>query len=86
MLESVGPNKSGITAAPARDLGFNSMQENASTSQTAPNGQLDSAGLNKGALGTRAAGLSNEVIKTNDTMMLEVPAGGTIESGGINGG
>lgn len=84
-LEGIGPNKKGITAYPVRDLGFTSMQDNASTTERAANGQLESAGLNKGALGTRSAGLSNEVIGTNDTIMLDVP-GGTLENGNDNFG
>ena len=79
-LESIGPNKAGITAAPATELNFNSI----GSAPSAANDGLDSAGINTGALGTRAAGLTNAVIGTNDTTMVDVP-GGTLENGNDNG-
>jgi hypothetical protein len=84
LLESKGLNKSGITAAPARDYGFVSMQANASTNPRTANGQLESNGINKGG-GDRSASCQNEVIPTNDTLTMAVPTEGTVESGGING-
>ena len=58
------------------------MQDNAST-DPAGRAQVESAGLNKGALGITAAPLENHVIGTNDTQGMDVPSG-TLESSGLN--
>ena len=71
-LEGKGPNAVGVTTAPARDLGFNSMHENAAT---APGGKANAS----------TAPLVDAVIRTNDTQMEPFPTEGTLESGGANG-
>ena len=72
MLEGKGPNATGVTSAPARDLGFNSMGDNAAI---APGGKANAS----------PAPLVDAVVRTNDTQMEPFPTEGTIESGGING-
>lgn len=67
-LEGTGPNKGGVTAAPCRYLGMNSMGDNAAIAPT--NRDPDQ----------KPSPLVNAVNTSNDTQVLEVPAGGTIEA------
>ena len=80
-LEGFGPNKSGLTDAPASSLGYTSIGNNASTSP--PTQELGRGGPN--TLNDTSSPLVNMVNQSADTTTMPVPAGGTIESGGING-
>ena len=72
-LEGKGPNKLGTTSGNCRDLGFTSMTDNATTSPSTSYPKASNPGQKLGSP------LVNEVIKTNDTQMIEVPSG-TIEA------
>ena len=76
-LEGTGPNKLGTTAGACRELGFNSMGDNASTSP----GTSVPKRSNAAAI---AAPLVNAVNTSNDTEPMEFPAG-TFTGEGING-
>ena len=76
-LEGTGPNKLGTTSGNCRDLGFNSISDNASVSP----GTTRPKSSNPNNI---ASPLENMGAVSNDSTMGEVP-GGTLESGGING-
>lgn len=81
-LEGVGPNKSGITSIPAKDLGFGGLGNSVNTSPSASGGTLGPGGPSK-KLGNTMS-ITNDVVASADTTMLDCPMG-TLESDGING-
>lgn len=71
-VEGTGANKLGTTEGNCRDLGFTSMTDNASTSPATSYPKASNPGQ-------IPSPLVNEVIRTNDTAMVDFPSG-TIES------
>lgn len=53
------------------------------TTSNLPGSKNDPGGIGPGV--TRGGNLMNDVFTSNDTRLVDVPEGGTIESGGING-
>jgi len=73
-LSGVGPNKTGITDAKVKDLGFTGMTENASLNVRAPGGTANRV----------VEELDGPIITSNDTAIEPMPEG-TVTSGGANG-
>jgi len=82
-LESTGLNKTGITSNAVKNLGFSGLGDSVGKNPTTGNGTLGPGGPAK-KLGNPMV-MGNAVIDSADTQMLDVPEGGTLESGGING-
>lgn len=79
-LEGTGPNKLGTTSGSTRDLNYNSITDNASTSPATQ--MLGNGGPNK--LNDTSSPLVNMVNGTNDTAISGVDANGTLEGSGPN--
>jgi hypothetical protein len=80
-LESSGPNKGGITSAPAKDWGY-SGRGGKSTASPPLRGSVESNGINKtGDMGSK---LTSAVDINTDVTMYPCPEG-TLEDGGLNG-